>query len=74
MQPIVILYELGGDFCLTVGHQIVPVITVICDMVPKILEVRYAKDISDTTDINPCFKTTIVPHPVGLGGPFIVII
>ena len=70
-QPILILYELGGDVCLPVGHKIVPFITVICDMVPKLLDVRYTKYINDTTDIEPCLNTTIVTHPVGLGSPCI---
>ena len=67
-QPILILYELGGNSYLPVGHQILSIITVICDMVPKILEDMYSKDIIYTTDINPCFNTTIFPHPVGLRG------
>ena len=63
-HPIIILYEIGGKACLNDGHQIVPNITVICDMVSKLLEGRYAKYISDTTDTETCFNTTIVPLPV----------
>ena len=70
-QPVIILYGFGGDYCLPVGHQIVPIITFICDMVPTLLEGRYAEDIRNTTDIGPCFNTNIDPHPVGLGGTFI---
>ena len=70
-HPIIIFYELGGDTCIPIGNEIVPTITVVCDMVPKLLEVRYAKDISNTTDIEPCLNITIVPHPVGPGGPCI---
>ena len=70
-QPIIILYEIGGDACIPVGNQIVPIITVVCDMVLKILEGRDTKDIINTTEIDPCFNNTIVPHPVGLGGPYI---
>ena len=50
-HPILILYELGDGVCLPVGHEIVPVITVICDMVPKLLEGGYAKDISDPSGL-----------------------
>ena len=41
-QPIIILYELCGGACLPIGHQIVPIITIISDMVTKLLEERYA--------------------------------
>ena len=70
-QPIIILYELCGDVCLPVGHHIVPVITDICDMVPKLLKFRYVKDIINITGIELCFNNTIVPHPVFLEGPCI---
>ena len=72
-QPVIILYGFGGDYCLPVGHQIVPIITVIWDMVPKLLKGRHAKDISDTTDVDLCFNTNIVTHTVGLGGPCICV-
>ena len=40
-------------------------------MVTKIIEGMYAKDISYTIDIEPCFNTTIFPHSVFPGGPCI---
>ena len=50
-QSILILYELGGNVFFSVVHQIVPIITVIFDMLTKPLEGGYAEDISYTTDI-----------------------
>ena len=65
-KPLFSLFKLHGDIVL--GDTPAIVIAVVGDTETQILEDRYAKDVSDTTDIDPCCNNTIVPHPVFLGG------
>ena len=65
-QPLFVPLEIHGDIVL--GDTPAIVIAVVGDTETQILEDRYAKDVSDTTDIDPCCNNTIVPHPVFLGG------